>query len=128
VIGFEEFVAPAAALALACQPRTPAIFPTDALLSDPRWTGLLRELMIEVIRAAHGLGYGIPESLADTQIERTRTMGAYKASTLLDFERRQPLELDSLFLEPCRQARQAGVAVPRLERLCDVLKQLDVRL
>jgi 2-dehydropantoate 2-reductase len=84
--------------------------------------------MIEVIRAAHGLGYGIPESLADTQIERTRTMGAYKASTLLDFERRQPLELDSLFLEPCRQARQAGVAVPRLERLCDVLKQLDVRL
>jgi 2-dehydropantoate 2-reductase len=63
--------------------------------------------------------------LADQQIERTRTMGAYKPSTLIDFERRQPLELESLFLEPLRQARQARVAVPRLEALCRLLQQMD---
>ena len=65
------------------------------------------------------------EELADKQIERTRTMGAYKASTLIDFERGQPLELESLFLEPLRQAHTAGVPVPRLEALCRVLKTLD---
>ncbi len=98
---------------------------TDQLLGDVRWRNLVRELMIEVIRSANALGFAIPESLADQQIERTRTMGAYKASTLIDFERGQPLELESLFLEPLRQAKANGVSVPRLEALCRVLRQLD---
>jgi ketopantoate reductase len=44
---------------------------------------------------------------------------------LIDFERGQALELDSLFLEPLRQAQKAGASVPRLVALCRVLKQLD---
>ena len=52
-------------------------------------------------------------------------MGAYKASTLIDFERGQPLELESLFLEPLRRVRQAGTAVPRLSALCALLKRLE---
>jgi ketopantoate reductase len=51
-------------------------------------------------------------------------MGAYKASTVIDFELGRPLELESLFFEPLRRARGAGVNVPRLQRLCDVLKEL----
>jgi 2-dehydropantoate 2-reductase len=98
---------------------------TDKLLSDARWTQLVRELMMEVIAAGRALGFNIRESLADEQIERTRTMGAYKASTLIDFERAQPLELHSLFLEPLRQAQASGIKVPRLEMLCHILRQLD---
>jgi 2-dehydropantoate 2-reductase len=97
---------------------------TDRLLTDPHWESLVRELMLEVIRAASTLGYRIPETLAEKQIERTRTMGAYKASTLVDFERGQPLELESLFREPLRQAKAAGVKMPRLERLTAVLSEL----
>ena len=99
--------------------------PTDILLRDERWAGLVRELMLEVIAVAQALGLPVAVSLADKNIERTRTMGAYKASTLIDFERHQPLELESLFLEPLRQAKKAGVPVPRLESLCRVLQQLD---
>lgn len=98
---------------------------TDQLLGDPEWEALVRELMEEVIRAAGGLGHSLPEYLAQTQIERTRSMGPYKASTLIDFERGQPLELESLFAEPLRQAQLARIDVPRLEALCRVLKQLD---
>jgi 2-dehydropantoate 2-reductase len=58
-------------------------------------------------------------------IARTRTMGAYKASTLIDFERGQPLEMKGLFLEPLRRAKKAGVATPRLETLCSVLRELS---
>jgi len=43
--------------------------------------------MHEVIRAAHGLGLKVSEALAEKHISGTRTMGAYKASTLVDFER-----------------------------------------
>ncbi|HYG21256.1 MAG TPA: 2-dehydropantoate 2-reductase [Verrucomicrobiae bacterium] len=97
---------------------------TDKLLRDRQWEGLVRELMLEVIRAANALGHAIPENLAEKQIERTRTMGAYQASTLVDFERNQPLELESLFGEPLRQAKGAGIATPRLERLFEILLAL----
>ena len=98
---------------------------TDKLLSDERWSKLLMELMLEVISGARGLGFDVPVALADKQVQRTQTMGAYKASTLIDFERRQPLELKSLFQEPLRQVCVAGVKVPRLAALCRVLEQLD---
>jgi len=101
------------------------VLTTDKLLGDPRWEKLLRELMLEVIAAAAALGFEIPVAYAEEQIERTRTMGAYKASTLLDFEHGRPLELESMFLEPLRRAQQAGVPVPRMARLCEVLQQLD---
>ena len=83
--------------------------------------------MDEVIAAANALGLRIPASVADEQIRRTMTMGAYKASTLIDFERGQPLELNALFLEPLRQARKAGATTPLLAALCSVLQQLDPR-
>ena len=112
------------------RPPVQAVLPcltTDQLLADGRWAQLVRELMLEVIAAARALGFDIRDALADKQIERTRTMGAYRASTLIDFERGQPLELQSLFLEPLRQATRAGVAMPRLAALCAVLKELDQR-
>lgn len=101
--------------------------PTDALLADPRWAACVRALIGELSAAAAALGFPIAPNLADVQIERTRTMGAYRASTLLDYERGLPLELESMFLEPLRQARRAGIAMPNLEKLCAVLQQLDAR-
>src|SRR6185437_12876022 len=99
------------------------VLTTDKLLSDPRWETLVRELMHEVIAAASALGYKTPVEFAEKQIERTRIMGAYKASTLVDFEQGRALELESMFLEPLRQAEKAGAHVPRLEALCHVLQQ-----
>jgi 2-dehydropantoate 2-reductase len=98
---------------------------TDILLGDPHWERLVRELMLEVIAAANALGFEVSQALAEENINRTRIMGAYKASTLIDFERGQPLELEGMFLEPLHQAQKAGVPVPRLATLCEVLRQLD---
>ncbi len=97
---------------------------SDALLADARWTALLRELMMEVIAAGRAEGHALADSLADENIERTRVMGSYKASTLLDFEKGLPLEMESMFLEPLRRAQKAGVAVPRLQQMCAVLAWL----
>ena len=98
---------------------------SDRLLADPRWESLVRELMLETIHAAQALGLKLDDGLAQVQIDRTREMGAYKASTIIDFERRQPLEIQSLFLEPLRQAKAAGVPTPRMEALCRVLTVLN---
>jgi 2-dehydropantoate 2-reductase len=100
------------------------VLTTDLLLAEPRWQKLLRDLMLEVIAAARGLGLEIPDTCAEENLTRTRTMGAYKASTLLDFERARPLELQGLFGEPLRQARRTGVATPRLAALGSILEQM----
>jgi 2-dehydropantoate 2-reductase len=100
---------------------------TDVLLGDARWEGLVQALMAETVQAAHALGLAVPPDAAERQIARTRDMGAYKASTLIDFERGQPLELESLLLEPLRQARAAGVECPRLAALCNVLHAIADR-
>jgi len=121
--GWEAMIYPDAPIRIPA-PGTPCL-PTDLLLADPRWARLLRELMEEVIATAAALGIALPAGLPDKMFALTRTMGAYKASTLLDFEKGLPLELDSLFREPLRQAQGAGVNTPRLAALCRVLAALD---
>ena len=123
VAGYEALTNPTRHLPLVT--RHSSVLTTDILLGNQRWEKLVRELMLEVIHTARALGYEIPDSIAEDRIARTRTMGAYKASTLLDFERHQPLELESMFLEPLRQAQSAGVPVPRLAALCEVLRKLN---
>lgn len=102
-----------------------SVLPTDELLADPRWLALVRELMAEVLAVCAVKGAKLSADYADQEIAKTKLMGAYRASTLIDFERGQPLELDSLFLEPLRQARAAGVDTPRLAALCRVLAVLN---
>jgi 2-dehydropantoate 2-reductase len=98
---------------------------TDVLLGDARWEGLARDLMEEVVAAGRALGYEIEAGVAEENLARTRCMGAYRASTLIDFARGQSIELEGLFLEPLRQARAVGVATPRLAAMCQVLRQLE---
>ena len=98
---------------------------TDHLLADPQWEQNVRALMLELIDVASAKGIALEPELVDRMIENTRTMGSYRASTVVDFENGQPIELESMFLEPLRQALAEGVAVPHLEALCIVLGKLD---
>jgi 2-dehydropantoate 2-reductase len=106
-----------------CRARQPCLT-TDLLLADPRWARLVRELMMETIRAAQSQGLAVSDAEAARNLDRTLPIGAYKASTLVDFERGRELELESIFRAPLRAARSAGVATPRLAALCAILEQL----
>ena len=111
-------------------PAVPCFGPcltTNQLLADPRWECLVRELMMEVIAISNALSLTLSETTADRLIANTRKMGSYKASTLIDYERGQPLEVESIFLAPLRAAQKTGIPAPRLGALCEVLKQLDQR-
>jgi 2-dehydropantoate 2-reductase len=119
-VGYDNFLAGR----VPAEARRSACLPTDVLLGDPRWLAAVRTLMAEVIGAANALGFPVPVERADENIRRTQVMGSYRASTLLDFEAGQPLELDSIFLEPQRRASVAGFHSPWLDRLCAVLTGL----
>jgi 2-dehydropantoate 2-reductase len=85
---------------------------TDRLLTDPLWEQLVHDLMLEVIAAARALGFDIPESLADHQIERTRTMGGIQSLNVDRFRTRPGAGVAKPFLEPLRHAQAKGVKVP----------------
>lgn len=97
---------------------------TDLLLDNGFWEGWVRALMREVIDAARAKGLKLEYDLIEDRIGKTRGMGPYKPSTLIDFERGAEIELQSLFLEPLRQAQAAVAGCPRLARLCEILSSV----
>ena len=98
---------------------------TATILADEELHRTTQCLMEEVIEAANCCGYPLERSAWVEQLRRTETMGAYKPSTLLDFEARRPLEIEAIWGEPLRRARAAGAKTPRLEILYGLLRVLD---
>ena len=96
---------------------------TAAILADPVFEQRVRDLMREIIETAGRLGHAIPLSLIDDMIERTRTMSAYKPSSLIDFLAGSEVELEAIWGEPVHLAKAAGIEMPQVERLYQELKQ-----
>ncbi len=98
---------------------------TDALLSSPDTENELRVLMAEVIAAARALGHDLSDDLIDFNIERTRAMGPYRTSSMIDFVAGREVEVAPIWEEPLRRAHEAGVAMPRTT---DLLRRIRQRL
>jgi 2-dehydropantoate 2-reductase len=99
----------------------------DKILADPRLEAEVRALMAEVIAIAAAHGHPIRADFIDFQIDRTRTMGAYQPSTLVDFLAGREIELDAIWAEPLRRARAIGVPAPHLEALVEKLHHVSRR-
>jgi 2-dehydropantoate 2-reductase len=82
-------------------------------------------VMQEVIEIARGCGHSLGDDDIAEQLRRTETMGAYKPSTLLDFEAGRPLEIEPIWGEPYRRAVKAKVPAPRLQMLYGLLQAVD---
>ena len=94
------------------------------VLADEDLRLLARELMEEALAAARRLGHEIPDEFADWQIERSYSMGAYKPSSMLDWQARRPVEVEAIWGEPWRQGIAVGAGMARLETLYRLLKKL----
>jgi len=99
----------------------------DRLLADEGLQAQVRALMRETIAAAAALGHEIPASFIDFQIERTLPMGAYKPSSMIDWQQGRAVEVESIWGEPWRQGRAAGAELPRLEMLYHLLREVTMR-
>ena len=100
---------------------------TAAILADESLHHATLALMHEVIDAANKCGHALENAAALEQIKRTEAMGAYKPSTLLDWEAGKPLEIEAIWGEPLRRAAAAGAKTPRLEMIYTLLKSLDAK-
>jgi 2-dehydropantoate 2-reductase len=98
---------------------------TAAVVADKDLRQVTLALMDEVIAAANKCGHAVPSDAWREHMERSKKMGAYKPSTLLDWEAGRPLEIEPIWGEPSRRARAAGGGMPRTEMIYALLKHLD---
>jgi 2-dehydropantoate 2-reductase len=98
---------------------------TDVLLASPETEQEIRALMAEVITVGRALKLNLADDLIDFHIQRTRPMGAYRTSSMIDFIEGREVELVSIWQEPLRQAQAAGLAMPHTEAL---LRRMQARL
>ncbi|GAA5146565.1 putative 2-dehydropantoate 2-reductase [Prosthecobacter algae] len=95
---------------------------TEAILANPAQETRVRELMAEIIQTAASLGHTLPENLIETMVKNTRTMAAYKPSSLIDYLEGREVELEAIWGQPIRQAAVAGLSMPLVQALHDELK------
>jgi 2-dehydropantoate 2-reductase len=98
---------------------------TAAIIGDKDLRKATLALMDEVIAAANKCGHALPSDAWREHMNRTETMGAYKPSTLQDWESRRPLEIEPIWGEPLRRTVAAGGQMPGTEMIYAVLKKLD---
>jgi len=96
----------------------------EDLLASPVLRREVEELMLEVITAAGALAHPIDKSVVPFEIERSLIMGPYRPSSLVDYERGLPVEVEAIWGEPLRQTLDAGIQVPRLALLHALLTRL----
>jgi 2-dehydropantoate 2-reductase len=96
---------------------------TDTLLASSETENEIRALMAEVISAARSLGHELSDDLIDFNIERTRPMGPYRTSSMIDLVEGREVEVGPIWREPLRRALEAGVPMPHLSRLVERIAQ-----
>ena len=96
---------------------------TDALLVNAETVTEIRALMEEVVAAAAARGFSLDPNLIDWNIDRTRTMGAYRPSSLIDWQAGREVEIDAIWAEPLRRAQAKGLTLPHWEKLLERIRQ-----
>ncbi len=90
---------------------------TDVLLASPAMEKEIHTLMTEVLIGGRALGLHLADELITYNIERTRPMGPYRTSSMIDFIEGRDVEVEPIWQEPLRQAKAAGAEMPHTEAL-----------
>jgi 2-dehydropantoate 2-reductase len=97
--------------------------PTSTLLANPDLRNRLKVLMQEIQAAARPYGFYFSDEEIERQFPFTEGLGDYRPSTLMDFLKGVPIELDSMFKVPLRLGKAKGVFMPTLEKLTETLEE-----
>lgn len=98
---------------------------TQALMADPHTRALAEDIMHEVVAGARACGRHVHDSFVQKMIDMTLAMAPYRASMKIDFDEGKPMEVEAIYGNPLRAARNAGAAMPLVETLYRQLKFLD---
>jgi len=98
---------------------------TDLIVADPALKSRARRLMEEVRSAAALRGHVISDQHIQTQFDVTEGMGAYRPSSLIDYQEGREVEVQGIWGEPLRRGLAAGASMPELAQL---QREIEARL
>lgn len=99
---------------------------TRRILDDECLRAMAHALMAETIEAGNACGCDIDGGpLIDKMFADTETMGHYRTSMQIDYETKQPLEVEAILGEPVRRAHAAGVPAPYMTAQYGLVRFLD---
>ena len=93
---------------------------TDKLMNNKHSRNLIYDMMLEVIRAGNKVGNGtffISENFADEMMTMTDNMVPYSPSMKLDFDVRRPMEINYIYSQPIKIAKDVGYNMPSVAML-----------
>ncbi len=102
--------------------------PTDKIMSCPQTRELIIDLMKEVQAGAASQGRTIPDTYLEEMRTFTDAMVSYMPSMMFDARHKRAMEVESIYGEPLRTARNSGVHLIRTETLYRQLTLLNARL
>jgi 2-dehydropantoate 2-reductase len=95
---------------------------TDLLLENEATVAEIRALMEEVVAGAAARGFSLDPKLIEWNIERTRPMGPYRPSSLIDWQEGREVEIDAIWAQPLRRAQEKGLHLPHWQRLLERIR------
>ncbi len=100
---------------------------TREIMASPSARRMAARLMEEVMRGAAAAGFPLEPDAAKKMLAYTETMTPYKPSMKLDWEAQRPMEIESMYRNPVRAARSAGVELHAIAHLADELEYMEAR-
>lgn len=95
---------------------------TDQLVKDPETRQLCKILMKEVVAASIR---PIEQDFIEKMMLHTEKMESYAPSMKLDFDRGNPMEIESIYGNPLRAAKSRGITMPETEKLYRQLRKIN---
>ena len=103
----------------------------DQVIEDPPLYDAAHEIIREVVAAgnadleAHGVAARIDgPRIAHLFLTQTLGMGAYRPSTVIDYNEGRPLELDAIFRQPVKRASELSMPCPMMSMVASLVGKL----
>lgn len=97
---------------------------TEKILASPPLVRLARTLMEEIRTVSAARGFPIDDAFIERQFTQTRQMGPYRPSSLIDYLEDRPVEVEPIWGEPLRRGLAAGLPLPALQTLTELIRHL----
>ncbi|MHB1156855.1 MAG: putative 2-dehydropantoate 2-reductase [Phycisphaerales bacterium] len=100
---------------------------TDQLMACPATRELVEQLMHEVVAGAKACGKTISPNFVQQMLDDTVKMKPYRTSMKVDADEGRPMEIETMFGNPLRAARERGVELVRIAALYAQLRFMGGR-
>lgn len=97
---------------------------TDIIIGEDHLNKMMFALLKEIQEAAAKDGVNIDETFLHEQVKSTKEIGAYKPSSMIDYQKGLEVEVEGIWGEPLRRGQSLGVPMPHLESLYWLLKEM----